>query len=161
MAEVVAHAFAAFARLVELGKAEVAFGTVLGHFAVRRVHSGRVVGRQSRTCDALSKYAQRTRGFAVQSLHTRLGEGKWQDLVIEDRRSTPAELAVIRLDFAAWIAQLDKNKRAVALRLAQGDGTFEAAQNCQLTPGRVSQLRGELKKSWCDFQGETLAVAAR
>ena len=63
MAEVVAHAFAAFARLVELGKAEVAFGTVLGHFAVRRVHSGRFVGRQSRTCDVLSKYAQRSRGF--------------------------------------------------------------------------------------------------
>jgi transposase-like protein len=44
--------------------------------------------------------------------------------------------------------------RKIALTLARGESTSEAAKKFGVTPARVSQLRLWLKESWEQFQGE-------
>ena len=73
---------------------------------------------------------------------------------LEDKTSTPAETAAIRIDFAVWLDRLTGRSRRIATTLAVGEGTRDTARKFGLTEGRVSQLRGELKLNWEKFQGE-------
>ena len=132
MAEVIAIAFAAFRRLVERGKAALAYPTVLAKFAIQQVRGGRRLGSQLNIQDVMSPYAQRRKRFTVQSLECRHASGRWEELVVEDRRSTPAEIAACRLDFQAWLRRLDRRRRAVAKRLAAGESTGEVAHGYRI-----------------------------
>ena len=82
--------------------------------------------------------------------------GEWQELVVEDRHSGPAEVATTRVDFAAWLESLPKRTRRVAETLATGEATSHVARIFGLTPGRVSQLRRELYDAWRVFTGEVV-----
>ncbi len=154
LAEVVANAFAAFRRLVERGKAALAHASVLAKFAVRQVRVGRRVGAKLSVLDVLSRHAQRVKGFSVESLGDRKPRSPWQELVVENSRASPAELAGLRIDFAEWLQRLDQFRRRVALRLVAGDTTKEAARYFQISAGRISQLRQELRQNWNAFHGE-------
>ncbi len=159
MAEVIASAFAAFRRLVERGKAALAYPTVLAWFAIRQVRAGRRLGSPTNSRDVLSPCAQQHKQFTVQPLGRQQANGHWEDLVVEDKRSTPAEIAACRIDFRTWLHQLDRRRRAVALRLAAGESTKEAACRFGVTMSRISQFRSELRESWQAFQGEQLVAA--
>ena len=58
IAEVVVNACVASARLVELGKTEFAFASVLAQYGVAQFRDGRSVGNRLNIHDVLSKYAQ-------------------------------------------------------------------------------------------------------
>ena len=152
LAEVVANAFAAFRRLVARGKAALAYPTVLAKFAIRQVREGRRVGAKRNALDVLSPYAQRRKGFSVQPLAEATKRSEWQELVVEDRHASPAELASFKIDFADWLKRLKRSKCNVALRLIAGDTTSEVAERFRLSPARVSQLRKELHRDWDEFQ---------
>jgi hypothetical protein len=160
VAEVIANAYLAFRRLVQRGKADLAYPSVLAWFAVRQVHQGRRVGSRLNVKDALSGYAQKRKGFTVQPLRRQNARGRWEDLVVEDKRSTPAEIAACRLDFRAWMRRLNPRRRAVALHLAGGETTKDAASHFRLSPARISQYRQELRHDWEAFQGERVVAAA-
>jgi hypothetical protein len=153
--EVIADALVAFARLVALGKQHLAFPTPLARYAVARARAGRRVGSRLRGCDLLSEYARRRHRFQTVRLD-RLDrdEDVWRQIVIEDKRATPAAIAIFRLDFAEWLKRLPEPRREIALVLARGETTSAAAQKFQVTPGRVAQLRAWLKRNWEAFQGE-------
>jgi hypothetical protein len=105
----------------------------------------------------LSRYAQQKRGFLVSRLHRPdATEETWQELLVADRRATPAELAASRLDFAAWWRRLPRRQRRIAAALAAGATTSETARAFRLTAGRISQLRRELEASWQKFHGDSL-----
>jgi len=156
MAEVIANSFAAFRRLVARGKAPLAYPTVLARFAIRQVREGRRIGSRRNVFDVLSPYARQQKRLVVEDLSQRKECGGWEDLIVEDKRSTPAEIAACRLDFQAWLRKLDRRRRAVALRLAAGESTKEAASRFGVTLSRISQFRSELRDSWLAFQGERL-----
>jgi hypothetical protein len=159
--EALANAMVAYRRLAELGKTGVAYATPLASYAVKQVVSSRQVAASLNVYDTLSVYAQRKLGFAVARLsQPDTGEGMWKELLVADRRATPAELAASRLDFAAWWRLLPVRKRRIAAALAAGSTTSETAREFGLTPGRISQLRRELHMSWQTFQGESPAGAA-
>jgi len=160
MAEVVANAFVAFRRLVTRGKADIAYASALAWYAVRQVLEGRRVGNRLNVRDVMSPYAQRRNGFCVEPLAKRLPGGRWEELVVEDERSTPADIAACRLDFRAWLRHLDRRRRKVALKLAEGETTKEAARHFNVSQARISQLRRELKGRWESFQGEQALAAA-
>src|SRR5690242_15382827 len=80
IAEVVANAFAAFRRLIARGRAALIFPTVLAKFAIRQVRTGRRVGSKRSVLDVLSPYAQRGKGFAVESLQQQNAQGRWEEL---------------------------------------------------------------------------------
>jgi hypothetical protein len=152
IAEVVANAFAAFRRLVEQGKAALAYPTVLAKFAIRQVRDGRRVGQERNVLDVMSAYGQRRKGFSVLPFEDARKRNAWQELVVEDRCASPADVAGFRIDFAAWLEQLKRTKRQVALQLAVGDTTSEVAGLFGMSSSRVSQLRNELQQDWDEFQ---------
>jgi hypothetical protein len=153
--EVVANCYVAYARLVERGQADRALPSPLARFAIAQVRVGRRVGNRLRISDALSHYAQYQNGFQVERLdHFDDEENCWQQILIEDKRATPAEVAACRIDFAEWLRRLTARLRKIALALASGETTKGVAKMFDLSPARISQLREWLKKSWEAFQGE-------
>ena len=160
--EAVANALVAYRRLAELGKTELAFATPLARYAMRQVCGGRQIAGSLNAREVLSPYAQRKAGFTVSRLHRAdETEGTWKELLVADRRSTPAELAASRLDFAAWWGRLPRRKRRIAAALAAGATTSETARSFRLTAGRISQLRREFEASWRSFHGEADAPLAQ
>ena len=158
-AEVVANCWAAFVRLVQRGLLEVVYPTPLAQYAIRQVRDGRRVGAKLNVRDVSSPYAQRLKRFSLGRLD-RFDErtGEWQEILLEDRKAGPADTAAARIDIAAWLASLPKQKRRVAALLATGETTKRAARKFKVSPGRISQTRRELEVAWRNFQGgETFA----
>ena len=155
MAEVVASTCVAYARLVELNKEDVAYASPLARYAVAQVRAGRRVGGRLNVRDVTSEYCQRRTGVVVERLDRfDWREGQWKEMLVEDRRSTPADLAAIKLDFHAWLATLGKRDRQIAENLAIGESTHGVAQKFGISAGRVSQLRRSFYDAWQALQGQ-------
>ena len=153
--EVVANSYVAFARLVERGQADRASASPLARYAIAQVRVGRRVGSRLRIGDALSTYAQYRKQFFVERLdHFSEEDGCWGEVLVEDKRATPADVAACRIDFASWLRLLPRRRRKIALALAGGETTSSAAKMFGLSAARISQLRDWLKRSWEAFQGE-------
>ena len=154
IAEVVANAYVAYARLVERGKQDVIYATPLAQYAIKQVRSGRRVGSKLNVRDVSSEYAQRSKGFRVENLDRyNQRRDEWKEVVVEDRHAGPAEIAACRIDFAAWLQTLNDMQRKAAGLLAVGETTTTAAEEMGVTAGRISQLRRELKDGWERFHG--------
>ena len=159
--DVTANALVAFVRLVELGKADVAFPTVLARYGVSQFRSGRRVGTRLNVRDVMSPYAQRSKGIRVERLHHYdREECAWREIVVEDRTVTPADIALTRIDFSDWLDTLPKRQRKIAETLAMGESTSRTARMFQISAGRVSQIRHQLFDRWQEFQGEILGSSA-
>lgn len=159
MAECVANVTLAYAKLHEQGKRDVAYASSLAIYAVKQFFAGRRVGSPLNADDITSSYAQRQRGFRVRSLDRRVPNGEWREVVVEDGRASPAEVAGSRIDVEEWLDELPRFKRGVAETLGTGETTKAAANRFDVTPGRISQLRKELAESWDAFQAQALALA--
>ena len=161
VAEVVANAFVAFSRLTELGKADLAYPNVLARYGAFRFREGRRVGNKSNVADVLSPYCQRRKRVVVEPLEGRLADGSWREMVVEDRRATPAEVASFRIDFANWLASLSPAKRRVAELLVTGETTGRVARIVSLSAARISQMRRELRETWhCYVSSESSTAPA-
>ena len=153
--EAVANACAAFARLVERGVADSATWSSLGKYAVRQVWDGRKVGGSLNKRDVSSDYCQNRTGVRVENLY-RWDEVKqeWQEMILEDRHLTPADVAAFRIDFTEFLSSLSRRNQKLALDLAKGHATSWVARKFRLSAGRISQLRRELFEAWQEFQAE-------
>jgi len=153
--EVTANALTAFVRLVELGKVELAYPSALARFGVAQTREGRRVGGRLNSCDVLSEYAQKKRGFKVERLDRLDNEtDEWIQAVVEDVHTPVPDQASFRIDFPDWLATLSSRNRRLAKALAAGHSTSEVAKQFDISSGRVSQLRNELADSWRRFHGE-------
>ena len=81
-------------------------------------------------------------------------------MLVEDRHVGPAEVAATRMDFRAWLRRLPRRLRKIAQVLATGETTSAVAKRFQLSAGRVSQIRTQLKQAWEQFQGQQSSPAA-
>ncbi len=150
--EVMANAYCSFVALVDRGKADSAYATPLANFAIRQVLAGRQVGTRPNLRDVLSPQAQSSGEIVVERLDEfDHDHGEWRAALVEDRRATPAEIAAARIDVAAWLRSLSCRSRRIAITLAMGATTSEAAERFKLSSARISQLRNELKTSWQRF----------
>jgi hypothetical protein len=168
-AEMVALSWRWFLRLVERGKDPLAFPVVLAHYAARHVKCGRRLCGQETGKDVMSRLAQRRHDFRVESLPTSMTSsfeerysmvrGQHRQDALEERlcdnTQTPVpEQVCFRLDFPAWLlTQTDRTRRIIDA-MAVGERTQDLAQLFGLTPGRISQIRRELHKDWCRYQGD-------
>ncbi len=160
-AEIVASTFAAYARLVELDKEQLAYATPLAQFAIRQYHDGRRVGAKLNVRDVSSRYCQRSKHVRLESLHRfNSDEGQWREIVVEDKKAGPAEIAATRIDFAAWLKSLRPRMRRLANILATGESTANVARKFGVSNGRVSQLRRELMGRWDIFTADRPAAAS-
>jgi hypothetical protein len=155
VAEVVARAYAAYVRLAKQGRAHPGYATPLALFSIKQVNSGRRMGTKLNVNDISSPYAQLTKGINVARLDRYDDhQAAWKEVVVEDKRSGPAETAIVRIDFAAWLKTLSPKTRRIAKVLASGETTGGTARRFGVSPSRISQLRVQLKRAWHTFQGE-------
>lgn len=153
--EVVANTCVAFVRLVERGRADKAFPSALARYAIAQIRDGRRVGNQLNVRDILSPYAQRKKCLRVERLDRfDEQEGVWKEVLVEDRTTTPAELAASRIDFPAFLKTLSRRDRRIAEDLAAGETTGRVARKFRLSAARISQLRRELQQAWQAFHAE-------
>ena len=150
-----------FQRLVQRGHAAVAYAAPLANYGCRQTRAGRQCGTSLNVRDVTSRHCQNRTGVRCHSMHRSDPEsGRWQELVVEDRQASPAEVAMTRIDFRDWLQTLSHQKRRIAELLASGETTQSVARQFKLSAGRISQLRRELQTSWEEFQGQTVPVAA-
>ena len=156
IADALAAAYAMFVSLVRRGRESLAFPTPLATYGARHARAGRKVGTASNASDVLSQECREKREVIVERLDrpSRHQRGLWTSLLVEDRRAGPAETAAARIDFDHWMETLSKRDCRLAKCLALGEPTQDVAHRFRLSPGRISQLRRELKESWERFQGE-------
>jgi hypothetical protein len=150
---IIAYAAAACASLAGRKRLELAYPTPLARYGFKHYCAGRTVGGSVNAHDLTSTQRQREGSGSVQRLDD------WQESLVETRRTTPAEVAGFRVDFGDWLETLTPRDRQLARQLASGEPTSAVAKMFQVTAGRVSQLRRELRASWHRFLGEPLAAA--
>ncbi len=154
VAETIANVLVAYARLVERGRRDQAYPSVLTRYAVAQIRSGRRVGTKLNRHEVLCRGAQSKQRFHVAQLRdSRHDNGDWNEFIAEDRRTPVPEQAAFRCDFPAWLATHSPRNRRIAERLAAGDSTSQVARNFKVSAGRVSQIRRELADSWHAFHG--------
>jgi hypothetical protein len=159
--DIIGVCFAFYARLVARGQEERAYCTALVRFAAARLRQGRQIGCPVSIRDISNRYCREKRGLQLERLDLFDGaEGTWQEVLITDRRATPADLAASRIDFGAWLATMSPLRRQLAQFLSIGESTRAAARRFAVSPARVSQLRREFQKSWNAFHGELIAAVA-
>ncbi|HWL10065.1 MAG TPA: hypothetical protein VNQ76_16790 [Planctomicrobium sp.] len=156
--EVIANAFVAYTKLMRSGQEKRVFAAPLADIGVRQYWTGRRVGSRTRSLDVLSDSCRSRRRVHVMSL-SRCDGDHWCELLLEDHRAGPAEIASIRIDFRNWLNSLTPFYRRYAERLAAGETTKEVARQFRVTPGRVSQIRRFLERSWQEFQEPELRAA--
>ena len=155
IATVIAHGWDLFVKLVNLGREELAFAGPLARYGIARTLDGRQVGNRATVRDITSTRCKRRTGLCVESLVQRdPTNGEWQQMLVEDRHALPSDVAIVRVDFHAWLKTLSSQQRRVAKRLATGERTQDVARWLQVSNGRVSQMRGEFERAWLRFQGE-------
>ena len=151
--EVVANSAAACKRLFEQGRESIVYPTVLAKYGIAQVREGRKLGNKHSRRDVLSRYAQRTKGFVVETLDGYgTTEDGWLEVAVEDRNAGPAEVAITRIDFADWLNLLPKRQRQIATTLATGETTGRTARRFGVSHSRISQVRRELSDAWRRFQ---------
>jgi len=166
LADAKAAAWSAWAGLIKRGKDPLAVGVHgIASNAIRYVRNGRKLGCGTPGRGAMDVYhrkAQARCGFMLVSLDSfeemptePFGKGGWRDWLAEAKTCTPADLAASRIDLAGWLSRLPERKRRFFEMLAQGHDGIVVARRLGLSPGRVSQVRAELKASWREFQGQT------
>lgn len=158
--EVLCNACCAFARLAQLGKADLGYPSVLARYGVAQFNAGRKVGCPLNVNDVASDYCQRRKSVMVERLDAYDAEADaWQEIVIEDKHAGPADVAATRIDFATWLELLPKRLRRIATFLASSETTTAAAKRFRVSQGRISQIRQQLRQTWIEFQGDQLAAS--
>jgi DNA-binding NarL/FixJ family response regulator len=157
--EVVARSFIFYLRLIERGKSDRAFAGPLARYGACQYLSGRRVGNCMNSHDVTSAYCRQRKKIMVEQLD-RFDDptSEWEQLVVEDKHSTPADVAATRVDFRAWLESLPVRTRHVAETLATGEATKNVARMFGCSASRISQLRRELHDGWLLFTGEVAAV---
>jgi hypothetical protein len=144
-----------FVKLHEQGRADTVTASNLAWYAAKQIRSGRSAGCRLDAKEPLSQCAQQRRGIRVEHLHANNPEDRvWIDALVQDRRSTVLDQVAARLDISAWLTTLCGRTRRIAADLARGGTTAEVARKYGVSAARISQLRRELKNSWCEFQQE-------
>jgi hypothetical protein len=149
--EVVAVAWKWHVRLAERGRDCSQFVVTFAHLAVRAVISGRRLCGQERVNDVMSRSCQQRHSFRV----TRFDGSIWSDLFADaladnTHSSIPVQVQ-FRGDFADWASRLPARMQQVMKELAMGERTRDVARATGVSAARISQMRGELRRSYLQF----------
>lgn len=120
--EVRANAWCAYHRLVELGKEDLAYASVLARFAVAQYRDGRRVGKKVNSKDVYSRQAQQKGAFRVHHFGSPRRQGcSWEDGLTDNTRSPVPDQAAFRIDFPAWLSTQSRRNRQIVQSLVVGN----------------------------------------
>lgn len=157
---VVTNSCAAVAALARRGKLDLAYPTVLAQYGIKQTRDHRITGGHLSIRDVMSGYCQARKNVKVERLD-RFNEDDdaWEETVVEDKTAGPAEIARVRIDFASFLASLPVRLRRIARFLARGETTTAASKKFGCSPGRISQIRVELKRAYERHVGDDPGAA--
>jgi hypothetical protein len=159
--QAIASSYDMFIRLCRRGKTGLVYATPLAKFAICHVREGRRTGSRCNSRDLMSPRACAAKGFTIERLDRfDRRSDQWREVLVEDWRSGPDEIAAIRIDFADWLKTLSTRDRKLAETLAMGETTGRVARTFRISAARVSQLRRELCANWRRFVGELTDAGA-
>jgi hypothetical protein len=161
VAETVAAAFCGLVTLARKGPTSRATAATLADFACRHADADRHVGGRQSSVDVLSRRARKRQRFRVRSLMRMREEPDWREMAVENRKTSPADIAAFRIDFQEWLRTRTARERRIIDCLATGERTTAVADRFGLTPGRVSQLRRRFEQSWTAFTNPVSPIARR
>ena len=76
----------------------------LARYGVAQAKDGRKVGGHLNCKDVLSEHCQRRKHLTIERLDKFDAEADaWEEILVEDQHAGPADVAVSRIDFAAWL----------------------------------------------------------
>jgi hypothetical protein len=158
--ECIANCFCAYARLVERGKEHDAFATRLADYAIRQIRDGRRVGKKQNVRDVYDIHARVKGGYQLKYIGTPHDQcGGWRAQLVENGRTSPADLAAFKLDFFdAWLPSLPERDRHIAEDLGRGERTGDVAREYRVSASRISQLRRQLQESWLEFTADPVVL---
>jgi DNA-directed RNA polymerase specialized sigma24 family protein len=149
--EIVAVAWKWHVRLAERGRDCSQFVVTFAHLAVRAVMSGRRLCGQERVHDVMSPSCRRRHGFGV----ARFDGSIWSDVfadALADNTHSPVPVQVqFRGNFAAWVSRMPARQQQVLTALAVGERTQDVARATGVSAAQISQMRGELRRSYLQF----------
>lgn len=158
--EVIANCLVAYVRLIERGKEDLAYPTVLAMFAIRQIKDGRRVGKRINIRDVYDQHAQIKGGYQLHHLGApRDHRGGWREQLVENDRTPVADQVVFRIDFPMWLDSLSARDRRIVNELAVGERPGDVARRFGVSASRISQLRSEFQKSWEAYVDDETAVA--
>jgi hypothetical protein len=175
VAEAVALAWRRFLHLAARGKDPADFPAAFAARAAQAVANGRGACGQQPGRDALSPLARKRHGFTVARLPLAtarppdglLGTARGRpDLDafeewLRDNTVTPVlEQVCFRVDFSSWLTTLTARERQLVRAMARSERTLDLSAWFEVSPGRISQLRRELRDGWRRFCGEATAKSA-
>jgi len=118
-----------YVRLIERGKADLAYAGPLARYGACQYLAGRRVGHSMNVRDLTSDLCRQKNRVSIEQLdHFDNPTDEWQQIVVEDKHSGPAEVASTRIDFGAWLESLPVRTRHVAETLATGEATSHVAR---------------------------------
>jgi hypothetical protein len=153
--EGIAHCVFAYIQLHKRGRTQFATPGTLVFYAAHLVRRGRPAAGRVNAMDPFSKYAQIGKGIRVET-----SGNKWIETLVEDKRASVPDQVAAKMDVGAWFSTLTDRMRQIAKDLAVGCTTSQAARKYGVTPGRISQLRRSLEKSWMNFQNKSAQALA-
>jgi hypothetical protein len=153
--EGVAHCLFAYVRLHDRGRAHLVTPFTLVVYSSRHVRGGRPAAGRMNSKDPLSRYAQLGNRIRVDSK-----AGEWIEELVKDKRAAVPELVAAKIDVGAWFSSLSHRMKQIAKDMAFGSSTKELAEKHGVTPGRISQMRRSLERSWAEYQGERAPALA-
>jgi hypothetical protein len=153
VAEAAALAWSWYVRLTARGKDPAAFAGTLARLATRAAACGRRLAGQDRAGDVLAPTCRRRWGFAIVALPPGTPDPRSEiaDALADNTRSPVPAQVQFRVDFPVWRDGLSAIKRSIADQLALGHRTGEVAGRVGVTPARVAQVRGELRRDYLKF----------
>ena len=153
--ECVANCFVAYARLVQRGKQSLAYPTVLAKYAVWQIKDGRRVGKKQNVRDLYDIHARVKGGYQLWHIGLlRQKQCPWKEQLVDNRHTPVPDQAAFRIDFPEWRCTLSARDQRIVDELAAGERTSDVARKFGVSAGRISQMRGQLKKSWESFVGD-------
>ncbi|HCO23639.1 MAG TPA: hypothetical protein DIT97_11495 [Gimesia maris] len=95
--------------------------------------------------DIASAYCQKRKGVEVRYIYCR-DEQEWHEMVLEDRRANPADLAAFRFDFRECLRSLPRRDRQFVSYLAKQHATSWVAKNSVYRPPESRNFGGNFLK---------------
>jgi hypothetical protein len=153
--EVVAVAWKWHLGLFARGRNPADFTVPFAQLAVRAVVCGRRLCGRAPVRDVMSGSCQRRHGFLVAMFpHGPAWPDAFTDALADNTRSPVPDQAQFRIDFADWVRRLPPRRRRVLERLAAGHRTSEVARTFGVSPARIAQIRGALRRDYLRFLRE-------
>ena len=118
----------------------------------------RTVGGSERSVasrDVYDEHGRLRHGYQLRHIGSlRQKQCPWKEQLVDNLRTPVPDQAAFRIDFPEWRCTLSTRDQRIVDDLAAGERTSDVARKFGVSDSRISQMRGQLKKSWEAFVGD-------